>query len=281
MTSASAQAFQHASGCPVRDQPARREQQQQDQRESAGGGHRQAAADGPAPAAPESRCPVEHNGSSSPFLNPLNNIPAGLSQQPSPGQKISLPTERSVSSIPRGRLSPEETGKPQAEGEVRGGEAYGLGDKWEYPSPQQFYNALKRKVSRATEQTARACVSLVAPGGFFCCPFSERVRSSVKIERPSKVARLTLPHPDGRGIAGNASPRPFDRHDWVVDRCGRHVRYVIDYYSAPEEPGNAPAFYLDVRPALDSPEAFLSRAKAGFWNAYERFTGRTGGNEPQ
>lgn len=23
---------------------------------------------------------------------------------------------------------------------------------------------------------------------------------------------------------------PFDRHDWIVDRCGREVRYVIDYY---------------------------------------------------
>lgn len=23
---------------------------------------------------------------------------------------------------------------------------------------------------------------------------------------------------------------PFDRHDWVVDRCGTEVRYIIDYY---------------------------------------------------
>ena len=25
-------------------------------------------------------------------------------------------------------------------------------------------------------------------------------------------------------------PRPFDRHDWFVDRCGKQVRYVIDFY---------------------------------------------------
>jgi hypothetical protein len=25
-------------------------------------------------------------------------------------------------------------------------------------------------------------------------------------------------------------PLPFDRHDWYVDRCGREVRYVIDFY---------------------------------------------------
>lgn len=24
---------------------------------------------------------------------------------------------------------------------------------------------------------------------------------------------------------------PFDRHDWVVDRCGTDVRYVIDFYN--------------------------------------------------
>jgi Cytochrome c/c1 heme lyase len=24
--------------------------------------------------------------------------------------------------------------------------------------------------------------------------------------------------------------RPFDRHDWIVDRCGTEVRYIIDYY---------------------------------------------------
>ena len=25
-------------------------------------------------------------------------------------------------------------------------------------------------------------------------------------------------------------PMPFDRHDWTVDRCGKEVRYVLDFY---------------------------------------------------
>jgi Cytochrome c/c1 heme lyase len=25
-------------------------------------------------------------------------------------------------------------------------------------------------------------------------------------------------------------PLPFDRHDWYLDRCGKEVRYVIDFY---------------------------------------------------
>ena len=23
---------------------------------------------------------------------------------------------------------------------------------------------------------------------------------------------------------------PFDRHDWYIDRCGKEVRYIIDFY---------------------------------------------------
>ena len=59
---------------------------------------------------------------------------------------------------------------------------------------------------------------------------------------------------------------PFDRHDWVIDRCGTHVRYVIDFYSGkadPKNPRNA-AFYLDVRPALDDLTGVETRVK-GWW----------------
>lgn len=62
------------------------------------------------------RCPVDHAS-----VNPLNQMP-DLSQQPQSNQSIDLPLERSESSIPRDKSS-----------------------RWEYPSPQQFYNALVRK----------------------------------------------------------------------------------------------------------------------------------------
>jgi cytochrome c heme-lyase len=59
-------------------------------------------------------------------------------------------------------------------------------------------------------------------------------------------------------------PPPFDRHDWFVQRqfpdgSQREVRYVIDYYSGPPEPTGEPVFYLDVRPAVDSPAAAAER----------------------
>jgi cytochrome c heme-lyase len=58
---------------------------------------------------------------------------------------------------------------------------------------------------------------------------------------------------------------PFDRHDWVVDRCGEKVTYVIDFYSGKQDP-NRPmslSFYLDVRPAV-SPAGLWDRLRMSF-----------------
>ena len=55
---------------------------------------------------------------------------------------------------------------------------------------------------------------------------------------------------------------PFDRHDWVVDRCGTKVEYVIDFYAGKDEgkPGKSLNFYLDVRPKLNTFEGVKMRA---------------------
>ena len=59
------------------------------------------------------------------------------------------------------------------------------------------------------------------------------------------------------------SPRPFDRHDWVVDRCGTEVRYVIDYYDGGNTPGTS-HIYCDVRPAMDSVSGIVQRMRGIF-----------------
>lgn len=57
------------------------------------------------------------------------------------------------------------------------------------------------------------------------------------------------------GLWGYESP--FDRHDWVVERCeGVGVEYVIDFYRGR---GGGLAFYLDVRPKLNSWEGWRMR----------------------
>lgn len=57
-------------------------------------------------------------------LNPLNYIPSLPNEQTSSAQTHSLPLSRTTSSIPRGD---------------------GSTTNWEYPSPQQMYNAMLRK----------------------------------------------------------------------------------------------------------------------------------------
>jgi len=79
------------------------------------------------------------------------------------------------------------------------------------------------------------------------------------------------------GLSSSLTPRarfntligyqpPFDRHDWVVDRCGTKVEYVIDFYAGKNEQGRGRevSFYLDVRPKLNSWEGVKMRAMR-FW----------------
>lgn len=49
-------------------------------------------------------------------------------------------------------------------------------------------------------------------------------------------------------------PWPYDRHDWWVDRCGKEIRYIIDYHAIPtgelDEEGDEKFDYtIDARPA--------------------------------
>lgn len=58
-------------------------------------------------------------------------------------------------------------------------------------------------------------------------------------------------------------PLPFDRHDWIVDRGGKEIRYVIDYYHVEEavdldekpksltDSKSLKSIVVDARPALD------------------------------
>ena len=88
-----------------------------------------------------SSCPIPHEARSNADekpksmlsqLNPLNYMFPDLSQKRAPNQTHALPTSREESTIPKGS-----------------------GDgTWEYPSPQQMYNALLRKGYTDTDVTA-------------------------------------------------------------------------------------------------------------------------------
>ncbi|KAJ1555284.1 holocytochrome c synthase [Cladochytrium tenue] len=181
------------------------------------------------------------------MLNPANMMPTH-SNAVSDGQQAQLSIEREISSIPKGD----------------GGNADD--SLWEYPSPQGFYNALKRKGKEAPEEHIPAMVAIHNFLNEAC--WSEIQKWEQKYHCDCKDLRLTKfrGRPDELSPKARlsgllyGSPRPFDRHDWTVDRCGSQVRYVIDYYGAPDEDGS-PVFHVDVRPALDSPSSIFDRAR--------------------
>lgn len=68
---------------------------------------------------------------------------------------------------------------------------------------------------------------------------------------------------------------PFDRHDWIVDRCGVRMRYVIDFYTGKGSNSANPqnlSFYLDCRPALDSWEGIKMRTGRFFSSCLSRLS---------
>ncbi|PGH13711.1 hypothetical protein AJ80_06216 [Polytolypa hystricis UAMH7299] len=219
-------------------------------------------------------------------LNPLNYMFSNLSQARAPDQTVDLPLEREPSTIPRGEP--------------------GAGN-WEYPSPQQMYNAMLRKGYIDTPQDA--VESMVAVHNFLNegawaeivqweHTFSRGLKNGWdKCRRGSENLALELEKEEERGvIPEDQEPRlirfmgrpqertpkasvlqalawlypakfgtapPFDRHDWYVMRHTpsgpKEVRYVIDYYSGAPEPTGEPVFYLDIRPAVDTPSAAVER----------------------
>jgi len=191
-----------------------------------------------------SSCPIDHGSNC-----PVQGVPASIEeslnhpQTPHPSQNHFLSTQRVVSTIPR-----------ETEG------------KWEYPSDQQFYNAIRRKGYTAPLSDIPSIVQIHN---------SVNERSWMEVRKWEKALRDCDDPKLVRflGRPNDLSPKawintnlffynpPFDRHDWLVEGVdGSTRRYVIDFYKGGEEKKGV-NMYLDVRPALDGPGAFLDRAK--------------------
>jgi cytochrome c heme-lyase len=204
-----------------------------------------------------SECPVQ------PDVNPLNMMPPA-NQQPSPGQPFSLPTDRQVSSIPRAIPSPE-------------------GDQfWKYPSQQMFWNAMLRKGWVWQKED----ISQKDMGDIIKIHNANNEQAWQEVLKWEALHARECGNPKLKSFGGKAkdfSPRakirswmgyelPFDRHDWIVDRCGKDVRYVIDYYDGGMVDEKYKFALLDVRPAMDSFDNVWDRMKVCYmrWK-YEYF----------
>lgn len=187
-------------------------------------------------------------------INPLN-MESFPNQKPAPDQPFDLSTERQVSTIPKADSDK---------------------DHWVYPSPQMFWNAMLRKGWRwkdddLSQKDMQHIISIHNVNNELAWKEVLKWESLHKKECGNpRLKRFG-------GKAADYSPRarmrhwmgyelPFDRHDWIVDRCGKEVRYIIDYYDGGDvDPKDYKFAILDVRPAMDSFDNVWDRMTVAWW----------------
>lgn len=269
-----------ASACPVDHKT--RDVWLQQQRASGGGGphsHPPADSDAETPRTKSQRpLSTDREVSGIPRATDPGSDPSQTpSQCPSPYAAAPVPSHGTPSN------AENETGHDQASG------------NWIYPSERQFFEALMRKGNTPTSTTSptelATSVASIIPihnavnerAWHQILEWEKQVPSSDPGSRKCGGPKLY----SFRGLGVDSqflSPRarmnnfmgyqlPFDRHDWVVERCGGDkVEYVIDFYQGKSSGGNTDSsglaanakpgklsFYLDVRPKLNSLEGWRMR----------------------
>ncbi len=261
-----------------------------------------------------SGCPVKHNSTPGDKLPPITirvdprnmmpitpeNYNKRKQHNATKNAHIHLSKTRQVSSIPKSDFTPKHQEKD------KGGQA----KTWVYPSEQMFYNAMERKGWDPNAEDMKSVVQIhnaVNERTWMELLKWEKMRD-VENDSNNSMQRNPPRLVKFQGRPTDLSPKamfkmyvlgytkPFDRHDWYVDRGNgsEPIRYIIDFYSGnvdttttttssstSEDTGgnsnnnniNNPmmkpsneriGFHLDVRPSLDSYESIKCRLKGLF-----------------
>ncbi|KAK8215250.1 Cytochrome c1 heme lyase [Zalaria obscura] len=190
--------------------------------------------------------------------------------------RFSLDTSREVSTIPRAQpsapvASAAAGSHSPANNEQESGSDAKSGN-WIYPSEQMFFDAMKRKNYDPQAPDMKSIVPIhnaVNEKAWQEIKAWEKGRGSEACGGPRLVSfsgQATALTPRARFNSLLGYQPPFDRHDWIVDRCGQQIEYVIDFYSGRDEgkSGKSLNFYLDVRPKLNSVEGCRMRVMKFF-----------------
>ncbi len=149
------------------------------------------------------------------------------------------------------------------------------GKNWLNPSANQLFRALARKNKpiESDDAPAVAMVHEMVTNGTWAAIMEYEAMHSHKCRAP-KLDRF-------QGMDGIYSAKaklvrlmtgavPFDRHDWYINRCGKEVKYIIDYYEIPEPNGQI-SYSVDARPA-PTPSGIWDRMRMAWkkWRAGEQ-----------
>ncbi|KIY67808.1 cytochrome c and c1 heme-lyase [Cylindrobasidium torrendii FP15055 ss-10] len=206
----------------------------------------------------EGVCPVDH--AAAPPTCPVDHSSASASASTSTSSSIwsKMFSSPSASTSPNSSLSMDRelSTIPRASGE----------GNWVYPSEAQFFAAMERKNHNPQAPDMKTIVPIhnaVNERAWAEIMKWEEGKGSEKcggLKLVSFIGRPSEPTPKARWKTLLGYAPPFDRHDWVVDRCGTRTRYVIDFYTGRSHGSSqAVSFYLDVRPALDNWEGAQMR----------------------
>lgn len=197
-------------------------------------------------------CPVDH-GSRSAWVNKVTvtaNVEAeDIESTGNHGRDmvksddVNLSTERQISSIPRTDSN----------------------SNWIYPSQKQFYEAMKRKNWDPNAEDMNSVVPIHNIVNERTWRHIMNWEKNNIDDANNKCGGITLT--SFKGDSKKLTPRawfrsnilgqekPFDRHDWIINRCGVQVEYVIDFYGNV----NDSTVFLDVRPKLNHWEGIKLR----------------------
>lgn len=221
-------------------------------------------------------CPVDHDTQTA-YLAEARSNKSKTQAGPS---DVKLSHEREISSIPRYYM---ETGEHAVSNHASVDELEDRDKNWVYPSPSQFYNAVRRKNHDARAEDMDIVVPIhnaVNEQAWRIIRDWESNWNECGAPKPELVNFIGRPRDYTwrawmRSLAGYQLP--FDRHDWIIVRPNERgepktMRYIIDFYA-----GRAPtasssealtkasdaqgkvSFYLDVRPAPDTFEGIAMR----------------------
>lgn len=152
-----------------------------------------------------------------------------------------LPTDREISLIPRTDAD----------------------SNWIYPSQKQFFEAMMRKNWSPEAADMQTVVPIHNQVNELAWSHILNWERSHLEEMEKKCGGISLT--SFKGDLKKLTPRawvrlaifgqdkPFDRHDWLINRCGVEVPYVIDFY------GTDRGVVVDARPKVDSWEGLKLR----------------------